>query len=126
MAFIVETDEGTWELPDKMRSVVVSFFQAIEAAGGEAIKFHPSGNGPMSEVVVPKITAFGVSRIYAIKEIRAAYGLGLKEAKEKTDEPLPIRLPALPMYKAREFQTACAAVGTIVELPNALDRLAKI
>ncbi len=126
MSFIVETDEGSWELPDGLRPAVVAFFQALEAAAGAEIKFHPSGKGPMSEIVVPKITNFGPSRIYAIKEIRAAYGLGLKEAKEKTDEPLPIRLPALPMYKAREFQAACAAVGTTVELPNALDRLAKI
>jgi ribosomal protein L7/L12 len=127
MSFIVETDEGTWELPDSLRGVVTSFFKALEvSSGADVVKFHPNGMGHMAEMVIPKITNLGFKKIHIIKEIRAAYGIGLKEAKEKTDENTPIRCGPLPMFKAIEFQKACQEAGATVELPNALDRLARI
>ena len=111
MSYLVETEDGTWELPDNLAPLVTAFMQALEAAAGaSAIKFHPSSNGGgMSEIVVPKIT-----------------NVGLNEAKEKSEQPLPIRLPAMPMFEALKFQRALQEAGATVELPNALDRLARI
>jgi ribosomal protein L7/L12 len=122
MSFIVETDGVTWEVPDNLKDVVVNFFEALRAANSD-IKVFPSS---MGEIVVPRIMSIGPRRIHLIKEIRAAYGLALKEAKEKQEEPTPIRMGPLPMHQAIAFQKACQEAGAVVELPNALDRLAKI
>jgi ribosomal protein L7/L12 len=122
MSFIIETDDGMWEFPDSLKGVVVQFFEALRIANPE-VKAHPSS---MGEIVVPKITNVGPRRIYLIKEIRAAYGIGLKEAKEKSEETIPIRCGPLPMYQALAFQRACQEAGATVELPNALDRLARL
>ena len=115
---------GTWEFDENVRGVVLSFLDALRVAGGG--RYIPSYEGASHDPTVPIITSYGPSRIAVIKEIRAFYGLGLKEAKEITDNPTPTRTGVLPYYRALEFKKAVEAHGATVQLPNALDRLAKL
>lgn len=93
----VEFDSATQELGDKI--VALTLLEAkkladylkdvhgIEPAAGGAVMMAPAGDGgdaPVEEQTEFDVilTSFGGSKIPVIKVVRAATGLGLKEAKE--------------------------------------------
>ena len=105
----VEYDEATVELGDKIAGLTLLQAKAladylkdhhgIEPAGGGAVMMAPAGGGDGGgEAAAEKtefdviITGFGDSKIPVIKVVRAATGLGLKEAKELVEgAPKPLK-----------------------------------
>ncbi|MGH7128856.1 MAG: 50S ribosomal protein L7/L12 [Planctomycetaceae bacterium] len=104
----VEFDEHTKELGDRI--VKLSLLEAkklsdylkdvhgIEpAAGGAVMMAGPAGGGGPAEVEEKTefdvvLTAFGGNKIAVIKVVRAATGLGLKEAKDLVEgAPKPVK-----------------------------------
>lgn len=105
----VEYDEATVELGDKIAGLTLLQAKAladylkdhhgIEPAGGGVMMAAPAGGGDGGgEAAAEKtefdviITGFGDSKIPVIKVVRAATGLGLKEAKELVEgAPKPLK-----------------------------------
>ncbi|MEE2962343.1 MAG: 50S ribosomal protein L7/L12 [Myxococcota bacterium] len=95
----------------------------LEAAAGAAvIAAMPSADGadaaaaaePTEFNVVLK--SAGAKKIQVIKEVRAATGLGLKEAKELVDGAPKTVKEALPKDEAEELKKKLEAAGAEVEL----------
>jgi large subunit ribosomal protein L7/L12 len=62
------------------------------------------------------LTEVGANKIQVIKEVRAATGLGLKEAKELVDNaPKPVK-EGLPKDEAEELKKKLEGVGAKVEI----------
>jgi ribosomal protein L7/L12 len=117
---------GTWEMSEHLRGVVVSFMEAVKAANEHGVNFTPYHGGASHEPTVPLITNVGPKKIMVIKELRAFYGISLRDAKELSEKLTPIRLGVVPYYKALELKKLLLEVGATVEVPNALERLAGI
>jgi large subunit ribosomal protein L7/L12 len=90
------------------------------AAGAVAVAAAPSGGG--EEVAEEKtsfdviIKAHGDKKIQVIKEVRAATGLGLKEAKAVVDSaPAPVK-EGLSKEDAETLQKALEAAGATIEV----------
>ena len=90
------------------------------AAGGAVVMAAPAGDAgeaaaePTEFDVVLK--SAGQKKIQVIKEVRAATGLGLKEAKELVDSAPKAVKEALPKDEAEELQKKLEAAGAEVEL----------
>lgn len=65
-----------------------------------------------------KLVSFDASaKIKIIKEIRTVTALGLKEAKEMAEKPMPVILKSgVKTEEAKKFQEAIKAVGGVLEL----------
>jgi large subunit ribosomal protein L7/L12 len=84
---------------------------AAAAGGGEN-----GGGGEESSTVDVVLTASGDKKIQVIKVVRAATGLGLKEAKALVDEaPKPVK-EGLEREEADKLKTELEEAGATVEL----------
>lgn len=88
---------------------------AADAGGAEAA---PAEEAKPKEAWDLKLCSYEASsKIKIIKEIRVITGLGLKEAKEMAEKPLPIVLKTgVKKDDAESFQEKVKAVGGVLEL----------
>ncbi|OEU63095.1 MAG: 50S ribosomal protein L7/L12 [Desulfuromonadales bacterium C00003094] len=91
----------------------------VSAAAPVAVAAGPAAAGPAVEEkdefdVV--LTSFGEKKINVIKAVRAATGLGLKEAKEMVDGIPQTVKEALPKAEAEELKKQLEEAGASVEL----------
>ena len=106
------------ELADYLKEV-----HGIEPAAGAAIAVAAPGGGGGDEAAAEEKTSFDViikeagdKKIQVIKEVRAATGLGLKEAKEIVDNaPKPIK-EGLSKDDAEALKKALEDAGATIEL----------
>ena len=89
------------------------------AAGGAVMMAAPAAGG--EEAAEPTefnvvLTEAGAKKIQVIKEVRAATGLGLKEAKEMVDSAPSTIKETLPKDEAEELKAKLEAAGGKVEL----------
>jgi len=89
------------------------------ASGGMMMAAAPAGGGAAAEEptefnVILKET--GSNKIAVIKEVRAATGLGLKEAKDLVDGAPKTVKEALPKADAEELKKKLEAAGAKVEI----------
>ena len=104
------------ELADYLKDV-----HGIEPAAGAVAIAAPGGGGDAAEV--EEKTAFDVvlkevgdQKIKVIKEVRAATGLGLKEAKDLVDSaPKPVK-EGLSKDDAEKLAKTLEAVGAVIEI----------
>jgi large subunit ribosomal protein L7/L12 len=133
METATEFDAGTKEMGDKL--VGLTLLQAkklvdylkethgIEpAAGGGVMMAMPGGGGGEAAAVEEKtdfdvvLTGFGDKKIQVIKVVRAATGLGLKEAKDLVEAaPKPIK-QGISKEDAEKLKTEIEAAGGSVEI----------
>ena len=90
------------------------------AAGGMMMAAAPAG-GAAAAVEEPTefnviLLAPGANKIQVIKEVRAATGLGLKEAKDLVDGAPKIVKEALPKAEAEELKKKLETAGGKVEI----------
>ena len=100
-----------------------NFMLALESGNSKALRW--KGSVELGSYHVgPRLTNCGGRKIYVIKIIRSYYGLSLIDAKNLVDR-VPVTLPALPWAKAQAFATEVhlESTGSVVELPNILDRI---
>ncbi|MCD4689488.1 MAG: 50S ribosomal protein L7/L12 [Desulfuromonadaceae bacterium] len=107
---VLDLAELVKELEDKF---------GVSAAAPVAVAAGPAVAGPAAEekdefdVVM---TSFGEKKINVIKAVRAATGLGLKEAKELVDGVPQTVKEALPKAEAEELKKQLEEAGASVEL----------
>ena len=94
--------------------------QIEPAAGGAMMMAGPAAAAPAEEAqtnfdVILKSSAPD-KKIAVIKEVRAATGLGLKEAKDVVDGAPKTVKEALPKEEAEKLKKALEAAGGVVEL----------
>ena len=125
-------DAAIAELGDKLASLTIK--QAVELKDylKETYKIEPAaggggGGGAVAAAAAPveeAQTNFDVvlkssapdKKIAVIKEVRAATGLGLKEAKDMVDGAPKTVKEALPKEEAEKLKKALEAAGAVVEL----------
>ncbi len=106
------------ELGDYLKEV----YGIEPAAGAVAVAAAPGGGGGEVEAVEEKtsfdvvLKAAGDQKIKVIKEVRAATGLGLKEAKEVVDGAPKTVKEGMSKEDAEKLQKALEEVGATVEL----------
>jgi large subunit ribosomal protein L7/L12 len=96
----------------------------IEPAAGGAVVVAGGGGGAAAAAPAEAQTNFDVvlksapadKKIAVIKEVRAATGLGLKEAKDLVDGAPKTLKEALPKEEAEKLKKALEAAGATVEL----------
>ena len=128
----VSYDDTTKQLGDKI--VGLTLLQArqladylenvhgIKAAAGGGMMMMPPGDGGGAAPVAEKtefdvvLTGFGDNKIAVIKVVRAATGLGLKEAKELVEGvPKPLKT-GLSKEDAEKLKAEVTAAGGTVEI----------
>ena len=128
----VEFDEATKSLGDQI--VGLTLLQAksladylenvhgIKPAGGGVVMAGPVDGGGGSEAAEEQtefdvvLTGFGDNKIPVIKIVRAATGLGLKEAKELVEGAPKAIKEGLPKEEADKLKEMLEAVGGTVEI----------
>jgi large subunit ribosomal protein L7/L12 len=130
-AEVIEYDEPTVELGDKIAGLTLlqaksladylKDHHGIEPAGG-GVMMAPSGDGGGAEEEVEQteftclITGFGDSKIPVIKVVRAATGLGLKEAKDLVESaPNPMK-EGISKEDAEKLKAEVEAAGGTAEI----------
>ncbi len=127
-------DQATKDLGDKIAGLTLLQAKAVAdylekvhgikaASGGAVVMAGPVGGGAAAaEKPAEKtefdvvLTAFGDNKINVIKVVRAATGLGLKEAKDLVEAaPKPVKT-ALPKADAEKLQKELEAAGAKAEL----------
>lgn len=93
----------------------------LEAASGGMMMAAPAAGGGGAAAEEPTefnvvLTAAGSNKISVIKEVRAATGLGLKEAKDLVDGAPKNVKEALPKADAEELKKKLEAAGAKVEI----------
>ena len=94
----------------------------IEPAAGGVMMAAPTGTTAATEAEPEKNTfdvvlkAAGDKKIQVIKEVRAATGLGLKEAKDLVEGAPKVVKEALPKADAEKLQKSLTEQGATVEL----------
>lgn len=96
----------------------------IEPAAGGAVMMAGGGGGAAAAAPAEAQTNFDVilksapadKKISVIKEVRAATGLGLKEAKDLVDGAPKTIKEALPKEEAEKLKKTLEAAGAVVEL----------
>lgn len=93
----------------------------LEAAAGGAVMMAAPAAGGAEAAAEPTefnvvLTEAGAKKIQVIKEVRAATGLGLKEAKELVDSAPSTIKETLPKDEAEELKAKLEAAGGKVEL----------
>jgi large subunit ribosomal protein L7/L12 len=91
------------------------------AAGGVMMAAAPAAGGGAAAAEEPTefnvvLTDAGANKIQVIKEVRAATGLGLKEAKDLVDGAPKTVKEALPKADAEELKKKLEAAGAKVEI----------
>jgi large subunit ribosomal protein L7/L12 len=125
-------DASTKDLGDKIAGLTLLQAKAlvdylkethgIEPAGGAVVVQGGGGGGAAAPVVEEKtefdvvLTAFGENKIGVIKVVRAATGLGLKEAKDLVEgAPKPVKT-GLSKEDADKLKAELEGAGAKVEL----------
>lgn len=93
----------------------------IEAASGGMMMAAPAGGAGAAPAEEPTefnviLKDAGAQKIQVIKEVRAATGLGLKEAKDLVDGAPKTVKEALPKADAEELKKKLEAAGAKVEI----------
>jgi large subunit ribosomal protein L7/L12 len=91
----------------------------VSAAAAVAVAAGPAGAAaPVEEKTefTVMLTAFGDKKIEVIKEVRAATGLGLKEAKDLVEAAPKAVKEGIPKDEAEKIKAALEKVGAKVEL----------
>ena len=92
------------------------------AAGGAVMMAGPAGGGAAAEAEAPKaafdvvLKAAGDKKIQVIKVVRAATGLGLKEAKDLVEGAPKVVKENLPKEEAEKLKKELEEQGGVVEL----------
>ena len=86
---------------------------AVAAAGGEAASPDQAAAKDSFDVI---LTDVGDKKINIIKEVRAATGLGLKEAKDLVEAAPSIVKEGIPEAEANEIKAKLEEAGASVEL----------
>jgi large subunit ribosomal protein L7/L12 len=93
----------------------------VSAAAAVAVAAGPAGGGAAAPVeekteFTVVLAAIGDKKIEVIKEVRAATGLGLKEAKDLVEAaPKPVK-EGIPKDEAEKIKAALEKVGAKIEL----------
>ncbi len=93
----------------------------LEAASGGMMMAAPAAGGGAAAAEEPTefnviLTAAGANKIGVIKEVRAATGLGLKEAKDLVDGAPKNVKESLPKADAEELKKKLETAGAKVEI----------
>jgi large subunit ribosomal protein L7/L12 len=130
-AAVVEFSDGTKELGDKI--VALTLLEAksladyleqvhgIKPAGG-AVMVAPGGGGDEAAVVEEKtefdviLTSYGDNKIAVIKVVRAATGLGLKEAKDVVEGAPKALKEGVSKEDAEKLKVEVEGAGGSVEI----------
>jgi large subunit ribosomal protein L7/L12 len=112
---VIELAELVKDLEDEFgvsaaAPVIAAAPGAVPAAGGDAA---PEEEKTEFDVV---LTSFGEKKIQVIKVVRAATGLGLKEAKDLVDNVPGTVKEALQKEEAEKLKAEIEEAGGIVEL----------
>ncbi len=109
------------ELGDYLKEV-----HGLEAAAGGVMMAAPAAGGAGGAAAAEEPSAFnvvladgGANKINVIKEVRAATGLGLKEAKDLVDGAPKVVKEGLEKKDAEELKKKLEAAGAKVELKSA-------
>ncbi len=109
------------ELGDYLKEV-----HGLEAAAGGVMMAAPAAGGAGGAAAAEEPSAFnvvladgGANKINVIKEVRAATGLGLKEAKDLVDGAPKVVKEGLEKKDAEELKKKLEAAGAKVELKTA-------
>ncbi|MCG3137807.1 MAG: 50S ribosomal protein L7/L12 [Phycisphaerae bacterium] len=123
---ITELCEQIANLTVKEAQLVVDCLKqvyGIEPAGGGVMMAAPAGGGgaaaeeaPVKDTFDVVLASAGAQKIQVIKVVRAATGLGLKEAKDLVDgAPKPIK-QGIPKEEAEKLKKELEESGATVEL----------
>jgi large subunit ribosomal protein L7/L12 len=91
----------------------------LEAAGGAVMMAGPAAGGEVAEEPTEFnviLTEIGPTKVQVIKEVRAATGLGLKEAKDLVDAAPKTIKEALPKEEAEALKAKLEAAGGKAEI----------
>ena len=127
-----EFSPETKDLADKLVNLSVKDAQSlvdclkevhgIEPAGGGAVMMAPAGGGEAAAEAEERtafdviLSAIGDKKIQVIKAVRAATGLGLKEAKDLVDgAPKPVK-EGIPKDEAEKLKGELEEAGASVEI----------
>ena len=107
------------ELSERIKALEEEFGVSATAVAAAAPAAAPAGDGAAEEestTVDVVLTAAGDKKIQVIKVVRAATGLGLKEAKALVDEaPKPVR-EGIDREEAEKLKGELEEAGGVVEL----------
>lgn len=128
----VEFDEATTELGDKIVGLTIleakkladylKDVHGIEPAGGAVVAVAGGGGGGGEEAAAEQtefdvvLTGFGDAKIAVIKVVRAATGLGLKEAKELVESAPKAMKEGLSKEDAEKLKGEVEAAGGTAEV----------
>jgi large subunit ribosomal protein L7/L12 len=113
---VLELAERIRALEEEFGVSAAAVAAAAPAAGGAAAGGENGGGGEESTTVDVVLTASGDKKIQVIKVVRAATGLGLKEAKALVDEaPKPVK-EGIEREEADRLKAELEEAGGTVEL----------
>jgi large subunit ribosomal protein L7/L12 len=113
---VLELAERIRALEEEFGVSAAAVAAAAPAAGGAAAGGGDNGGGEESSTVDVVLTASGDKKIQVIKVVRAATGLGLKEAKALVDEaPKPVK-EGIERDEADRLKAELEEAGATVEL----------
>jgi len=113
---VLELAERIRALEEEFGVSAAAVAAAAPAAGGAAAGGGDNGGGEESSTVDVVLTGAGDKKIQVIKVVRAATGLGLKEAKALVDEaPKPVK-EGIEREEADRLKAELEEAGATVEL----------
>jgi len=113
---VLELAERIRALEEEFGVSAAAVAAAAPAAGGAAVGGENGGGGEESSTVDVVLTGAGDKKIQVIKVVRAATGLGLKEAKALVDEaPKPVK-EGIEREEADRLKAELEEAGATVEL----------
>ncbi|MGN6188006.1 MAG: 50S ribosomal protein L7/L12 [Conexibacter sp.] len=113
---VLELAERIRALEEEFGVSAAAVAAAAPAAGGGAAGGDNGGGGEESSTVDVVLTGAGDKKIQVIKVVRAATGLGLKEAKALVDEaPKPVK-EGIERDEADKLKAELEEAGATVEL----------
>jgi len=113
---VLELAERIRALEEEFGVSAAAVAAAAPAAGGGAAGGDNGGGDEESSTVDVVLTGSGDKKIQVIKVVRAATGLGLKEAKELVDEaPKPVK-EGIERDEADKLKAELEEAGATVEL----------
>jgi len=113
---VLELAERIRALEEEFGVSAAAVAAAAPAAGGAAAGGDNGGGGDESSTVDVVLTGAGDKKIQVIKVVRAATGLGLKEAKALVDEaPKPVK-EGIEREEADRLKAELEEAGATVEL----------
>ena len=107
---VLELSELITEMEEKFGVSAAAAVAAAPAAGGEAASAEEKDE---FDVI---LTGFGEKKVGVIKAVRAATGLGLKEAKEMVESAPATIKEAAPKGEAEELKKTLEEAGASIEL----------